>query len=78
MKSFNQKFLYQPDVEILHQMIFLPILIFDESAVALGQEVWTWVVDARPELESRIMVEVLEAWLLTIRQEKGLFSSKFR
>lgn len=70
-------FFGQPDVEILHQMIFLPILIFDEGAVALGQEVWTWVVDARPELETRIMVEVSEAWSLTVREQKGLFSSKF-
>lgn len=49
--------------------------MFTESAVALAQEVWTWVADARPELESRLMVEVAEAWSSTVLDRRGLFSS---
>lgn len=56
-------------------MVALPVHLFTESAIAAAQEVWTWVVDARPELESRLMVEVAQAWLSTIDNRQGLFSS---
>lgn len=68
----------QPDVDILHQIVALPIRIFNDGAVALAQEVWTWIADARPDLESRLMVEVTEAWSRTVRLKQGLFSSAFK
>ncbi|KAL8284182.1 hypothetical protein RQP46_004931 [Phenoliferia psychrophenolica] len=67
----------EPDFEILRQMVSLPVAIFTEGTVALGQEVWTWVADARPELEARLMVEVAESWSQTIQKKQGLFSSLF-
>lgn len=71
-------FATQPDFDILHQIVSIPVAIFNESVVALAQEVWTWIVDARPELESRLMVEVTEAWARTIQLKKGLFSTAFK
>lgn len=68
----------QPDFEILRQMVALPVAIFTEGTIALGQEVWTWVADARPDLEARLMVEVSESWSQTIQKKQGLFSSFFK
>ena len=59
-------------------MVTLPVEIFTEGTVALAQEVWTWVADARPELEARLMVEVAEIWSQTIQRKQGLFSSTFK
>ncbi|KAM0756315.1 hypothetical protein T439DRAFT_296348 [Meredithblackwellia eburnea MCA 4105] len=67
-----------PDVDILRQMVSVPFLTFTEGTISLGQEVWTWVADAKPELESRIMVEVADAWIETIQRKKGLFSPLLR
>ncbi|ORY78396.1 hypothetical protein BCR35DRAFT_304996 [Leucosporidium creatinivorum] len=64
-----------PDVDVLHQVVALPVRIFTESAIALAQDVWTWIVDARPELESRLMAEIAEAWSSTVLDRRGLFSS---
>ncbi|KAK4703422.1 phosphatidylinositol 4-kinase A, partial [Phenoliferia sp. Uapishka_3] len=64
----------EPDFEVLHQMVTIPVAIFIEDTVSLGQEVWTWLADARPELEGRLMVEVAESWAQTIQKKQGLFS----
>ncbi|BGP13672.1 hypothetical protein JCM10213_002240 [Rhodosporidiobolus nylandii] len=63
-----------PDFSILHLVVSLPVRLFTEASIAVGQEVWTWVADARPELEPRIVAEVLEAWAGTVEHEQGLFS----
>ncbi len=67
----------EADVEVLHLLVALPVRILTEATVAVGQEVWTWVADARPELESRLMVELSEGWLKTIEHKQGLFSTAF-
>lgn len=66
----------QPDVEILDYVVALPVRIFTEGSTALASEIWTWIVDARPELESRLMIELVQAWSATIANKQGLFSSE--
>ncbi|GAA5822607.1 hypothetical protein JCM11251_004314 [Rhodosporidiobolus azoricus] len=63
-----------PNFAVLHHVVNLPIRLFTEASVAVGQEVWTWVADARPELEPRVVAEVLEAWTGAIEKEQGLFN----
>jgi len=64
-----------PEAEVLHLLVALPVRILTEATATIGQEVWTWVADARPELESGLMVELSEAWLKTIEHKQGLFST---
>ncbi|GAA5914470.1 hypothetical protein JCM8208_004460 [Rhodotorula glutinis] len=66
----------EPSFEILHLVVALPIRLFTEASIAVGQETWTWIADARPELEARVVAEVLEAWAGTIDSEQGLFCKK--
>lgn len=49
--------------------------LFTEGVIVLAQDVWTWIADARPELESRLMVEVAEAWSATVSNKQGMFSA---
>ncbi|GAA6057472.1 hypothetical protein JCM3770_000778 [Rhodotorula araucariae] len=64
---------HEPDFEVLHHVVALPVRLFTEASIAVGQETWTWIADARPELESRVVAEVLEAWVGTIEKDQGLF-----
>ena len=68
--------LLQPNFEILHLVVALPVRLFTEASIAVGQETWTWIADARPELEARVVAEVLEAWAGTAESEQGLFCKK--
>jgi hypothetical protein len=56
-------------------MVSIPVRILTEGSIAIGLEVWSWVIDARPDLESRVMIEITEAWHYTIQLRRGLFSS---
>ncbi|BGO97504.1 Phosphatidylinositol 4-kinase STT4 [Rhodotorula toruloides] len=64
----------QPDFEVLRHVVSLPVRLYTEASIAVGQEIWTWIADARPELEPRVVSEVLEAWADAIEREQGLFS----
>ncbi|GAA5861639.1 hypothetical protein JCM8547_000691 [Rhodosporidiobolus lusitaniae] len=63
-----------PSFAVLHLVVALPVRLFTEASVAVGQEVWTWVADARPELEGRVVGEVVEAWKACGEKGQGLFS----
>lgn len=64
----------QPDSELLHLLVSLPVRIYTEASIDIAQDVWTWVIDSRMELESRLVAEVVEAWSSTIERGQGLFS----
>ncbi|GAA5990506.1 hypothetical protein JCM11641_007742 [Rhodosporidiobolus odoratus] len=64
----------QPDHDLIHLLASLPIRLFTEASIAAGQEVWTWIADSRPELEVRMVAEVLEGWERCVETEQGLFS----
>lgn len=64
----------QPDPELLHHLVSLPVRIYTEASINIAQDVWTWVTDARSDLEGRLVAEVVEAWSASIEKEHGLFS----
>ncbi|GAA5933147.1 1-phosphatidylinositol 4-kinase STT4 [Sporobolomyces koalae] len=64
----------RPDPELLHLVVSLPVRIYTEASINAAQDVWTWIVDSRSELEGRLIAEVVEAWSKTIEAEQGLFS----
>ena len=64
----------QLEAELLYLLVVVPAKIFTAQVAAIGEEVWSWIVDARPDLESRLMVEITAAWARTIRSKQGLFS----
>jgi phosphatidylinositol 4-kinase len=65
------------DYELLHLVCWTPATVFTPEAVQMATLLWTRVLLVRPDLETRIMMEVVLAWSQTIQQQRGLFSSKF-
>ncbi|PLW12578.1 hypothetical protein PCASD_16853 [Puccinia coronata f. sp. avenae] len=64
-----------PDLELLQRLVSLPIRLFTPMSVSLGLEVWTWLIDVKPEVEIKLITEVMTMWNWTHRRRKGLFSN---
>lgn len=64
----------EPDYELLHFIVSIPFLVFTPEAISTACQVWTWVIGARPEVESKIMVELTTGWAMTTKARKGIFS----
>lgn len=64
----------QPDSRVLRHVVMLPARIYTEAALDIGQEIWTWIADARPDLEPRVVSLVLEAWSAMLHRRQGLFN----
>nr|CDI56699.1 related to phosphatidylinositol-4-kinase [Melanopsichium pennsylvanicum 4] len=65
----------EPDYELLHFIVSIPFLVFTPEAISTACQVWTWVIGARPEVETKIMVELTIGWAMTAKARKGIFSS---
>ncbi len=65
----------EPDYELLHFIVSIPFLVFTPEAISTACQVWTWVIGARPEVETKIMVELTIGWAMSARARKGVFSS---
>ncbi|SPO37665.1 related to phosphatidylinositol-4-kinase [Pseudozyma flocculosa] len=64
----------RPDYELLHFIVAIPMLVFSNEAVSTACQVWTWIIGERPEVETKVMVEITAAWSHTARTRRGLFS----
>lgn len=64
----------EPDYELLHFIVSIPFLVFTPESISTACQVWTWIIGARPELETKIMVELTIGWALTAKTRKGIFS----
>ncbi|BCR87686.1 1-phosphatidylinositol 4-kinase STT4 [Aspergillus chevalieri] len=62
---------------IVHYFVALPFQIFSKESMSLGVSLWLGTMNENPEIESRIMVEVMEGWEETIRRRRGLFNPSF-
>jgi phosphatidylinositol 4-kinase len=69
---------FQPDQDLIHQIVSVPVEIFTPASVSAGAEVWSWLVDNKPEVEERLMTEISLAWNWTMRRRKGFFSKALK
>lgn len=63
-----------PDLVTL--IVRIPVHIFTPESLEIGTDVWNWVLVERPDIEKRLMVEILNMWNWAQRYRKGLFSPK--
>ncbi|CAO3608584.1 unnamed protein product [Cunninghamella echinulata] len=70
----SQKKVY-PD--LINNLVRLPVYIFTEESIRDGTDVWNWIIIERPDIEKRIMVEMLSMWSWAQSRRKGLFSPKY-
>lgn len=64
----------EPDFELLHFIVSIPLRVFTPSAITTASHVWTWIIGERPAVETKIMVEITLGWSATIKERRGLFS----
>lgn len=62
--------------DLLHSIVWTPIKIFTPLALRVGTTAWSWIVASRPEVDLRLMTEIVSAWDWSIRAEVGLFNLK--
>lgn len=65
----------KPDLELLQRIVSLPIRMFTSLSISLGLEIWTWLIDVKPEVELKLISEVMTMWDWSHRRRKGLFSN---
>ncbi|BBM99420.1 phosphatidylinositol 4-kinase A [Marchantia polymorpha subsp. ruderalis] len=61
--------------QLLRLLCWCPAHIFTPETMETGVFVWTWLLTASPKLGSRVLSELVDAWLWTVDTKKGLFAS---
>ena len=67
-----------PSNDLIHLISWAPALLFTESSLQIGVNIWSWFITARAEMSSQLMTEISEAWNWTILQRMGLFTNATR
>ncbi|KAI9473756.1 MAG: hypothetical protein EXX96DRAFT_596776 [Benjaminiella poitrasii] len=62
--------------DLITYIVRIPVHIFTPESLEIGTDVWNWVLVERPDIEKRLMVEILNMWSWAQRYRKGLFSPK--
>ncbi|CAO3637256.1 unnamed protein product [Cunninghamella echinulata] len=60
--------------DLIRHLVRIPVMVFTPESLELGTSVWNWILVERPEVENRLMVEMLSMWSWAQRHRKGLFS----
>ncbi|KAF5857163.1 phosphatidylinositol-4- kinase [Aspergillus alliaceus] len=58
-------------------LVSLPFDIFSTESINLGISLWLGAIHENPAVESKILVEVIEAWEKTIMRKQGMFDPSF-
>ncbi|KAG9304177.1 hypothetical protein G9A89_019739 [Geosiphon pyriformis] len=62
------------DEDLIRYIVWIPIYIFSPESLKLATFIWNWVITEKEAVEKRIMVEIIDGWIWTLRHHKGLFS----
>ena len=68
----------QRDYDLQHYAVALPFEVFTPAAMSVGIEIWTWLIEERPDLEMALAVEIERAWMETIASRRGIFSTHLK
>ncbi|EEQ34490.1 phosphatidylinositol 4-kinase [Microsporum canis CBS 113480] len=63
---------------IIAHLVNIPFQIFTKESIRMGIALWLGVINEKPAMESRILVEVAQAWERTIRRKQGIFDPNFK
>jgi len=61
----------------IHLLVGIPFQIFTKQSIKYGISIWLGVIHENPEAESRVLVEITEAWEKTVSRRKGIFDPSF-
>ncbi|KAF3481744.1 uncharacterized protein GIQ15_04503 [Arthroderma uncinatum] len=69
---------YDSHPAIIAHLVNIPFQIFTKESIRMGIALWLGVINEKPAMESRILVEVAQAWERTIRRKQGIFDPNFK
>ncbi|KAJ3411750.1 phosphatidylinositol-4- kinase [Chytridiales sp. JEL 0842] len=61
------------DDELLHLICWTPLLVFHPDSVVVAISVWQWIMSSRPELNSRMLSDLIALWEWTVYNSKGIY-----
>lgn len=62
------------NADIIRHLVHIPVLMFTPESLDIGTTVWNWMLVERPEVENKLMIEMMSMWSWAQRHRKGLFS----
>jgi len=63
---------------IVALFVRLPFLAFSKNTIKMGLTLWIGVLKENPKLESRILMEIIENWTISVNHKFGIFSPRLR
>ncbi|KAJ3256174.1 phosphatidylinositol-4- kinase [Chytriomyces hyalinus] len=64
------------DEELVRLICWTPLAIFDSSCIEMAIPVWNYVMSARPDMNARVLHELMAVWKSTMDNEQGLYEKK--
>lgn len=61
---------------IVSYLVSIPFTIFTKQSIKLGISLWMGIINEKPRMQSRILVEIAQHWEESVRKKIGLFSDK--
>ncbi|KAI7893269.1 uncharacterized protein EV154DRAFT_600987 [Mucor mucedo] len=62
------------NADIIRHLVHIPVHLFTPESLDIGTTVWNWMLVERPEIENKLMIEMMSMWSWAQRHRKGLFS----
>ncbi|KAI9354335.1 hypothetical protein DFJ73DRAFT_827444 [Zopfochytrium polystomum] len=66
------------DEELIHLVCWTPFLSFSPASIDMAVPLWTWIMTSRPDLNARILSDMLGLWEWSIYQCKGIYDPKLK
>lgn len=52
----------------------IPFLLFSKQMMKFSLTLWMGVIKENPQMEPRILIEIIEGWITTVRGKLGIFN----
>lgn len=52
----------------------IPFLLFSKQMMKFSLTLWMGVIKENPHMEPRILIEIIEGWIITVRGKLGIFN----
>lgn len=63
---------------IARSLVEIPFAAFTKNAIKLGISLWMAVINEKPSMETRILIEVAANWEASVRKRIGIFDARLR
>ncbi|KAG9244575.1 phosphatidylinositol 4-kinase-like protein [Calycina marina] len=62
---------------IVHHLVNIPFSIFTKQSINRGISLWLGVINENPQMEPRILTEIVQQWENTIHKRLGIFNARY-